>query len=294
MSSKNSTPRVDWSAGHGILSGTLNGTATTLIGTSLAHTAGMPAGWSLAAGLAGALGTTASGLRQRLTAATLGFRASCWLAAGTWSSWALATGGPGTLPALGSLAVASVAAGTMAVGFAAHEESEQARRSMLLTIGTRRALAAEWIDRVARVCRVENAEVVNIEHWPAGMGYTVELKLPEGGTTRKAIADRADALASDLDLPGGCGISVHDGMTRRLVLIKVTTKSMAGVEMPFPTEEMEEVTTVNNPVPVALLTDGGRAELDLRQASTVLAGPTGSGKTNWLHHLIARLNQTNG
>ncbi|MFD7920527.1 hypothetical protein ACFV3R_15035 [Streptomyces sp. NPDC059740] len=294
MSSTTSrTTRIDWGAGHGIVSGTLNATAGTLVTTALASTTGMAPGWTLAAGAVGAAGTAAAGLRKRLTKATLGFRSACWLAAGTWSSLALAGGGPTALPALGTLAIGGIAAGTMAVGFAAHEESEQARRSTLLMLGTRRALAAEWIDRIARVCRVENTEVVGVEHWPSGMGYTVEVKLPEGGTTRKALADRADALASDLDLPTGCGLSVHDGMSRRLVLIKVTTKSLAGTETSFPVEEVRETTTVNNPLPLALLADGGRAELDLRQASTIVAGPTGSGKTNWLHTLIARLNQTN-
>ncbi|MFI9203911.1 hypothetical protein [Streptomyces sp. NPDC053048] len=295
MSSSKSSraPLVDWRAGHGILTGTLNGTAGTLVTTALASTAAMPAGWALAASVAGAAGTLATGWRKRITRATLGFRSSCWLVAGAWSSWALAGDGPLTLPALGSLAVAGIAAGTMAVGFAAREETEQVRRSTLLMIGTRRALAAEWIDRIARVCRVDDSEIVGIEHWPSGRGYTVEVKLPEGGTTRKSIADRTDALASDLDLPTGCGLSVHDGMSRRLVLIKVTTKSAAGSELPYPVGEAAEMTTVNNPVPAALLSDGGRSELDLRQASTIVAGPTGSGKTNWLHTLIARLGQTN-
>ncbi|MFH8631125.1 hypothetical protein ACH4CC_14785 [Streptomyces lydicus] len=292
-SSKSSTPRVDWSAGHGIVSGTLNATTGALVTTALAHTATMPAGWALGAGLAGAVGTAIAGARKRLTKATLGFRSACWLAAGTWSSWALAHDGPMTLPALGSLTVTGIAAGTLAVGFAAHEETEQARRTTLFHLGIRRALAEEWIDRIARVCRVENAEIVAVEHWPSGMGYTVEVKLPEGGVTRKAIADRTAALASDLDLPTGCGLQVTEGMSRRLVLLKVTTKTMAGTELPFPLAEMGEVTTVNNPVPLALLSDGGRAELDLRQASTVVAGNTGTGKTNWLHTLIARLNQTN-
>ncbi|MFF7703238.1 P-loop NTPase family protein [Streptomyces lydicus] len=292
MSSKNST-RVDWSAGHGIASGTLNATTGTLVTTALAHTAGMPAAWALGAGIAGALGTALSGARKRLTAATLGFRSACWVTAGTWSSWALGSGGPTTLPALGSLTVAGIAAGTLAVGFAAHEETEQARRTTLFHLGVRRALAEEWIERIARVCRVENADIVAVEHWPSGMGYTVEVKLPEGGVTRKSIADRTAALASDLDLPTGCGLQVSEGMSRRLVLVKVTTKSMAGTELPFPVAEMEETTTVNNPIPLALLSDGGRAELDLRQASTIVTGATGTGKTNWLHTLIARLNQTN-
>ncbi|MER6047558.1 hypothetical protein ABT168_08845 [Streptomyces sp. NPDC001793] len=293
-SKKNTTtPQVDWSAGHGIVSGTLNATAGTLVTTTLAHTAHLPAGWMLAAGAAGAVGTTISGIRKRLTRATTGFRSACWLAAGTWSSWALTHGGPTTLAGLGSLAVGGIAAGTLAVGFAAHEETEQARRITLLGLGVRRALAEEWIDRIKRVCRVEDVEIVAIEHWPTGMGYTVEVKLPEGGVTRKAIADRTAALASDLDLPTGCGLEVHEGMTRRLVLLRVTTKSMAGTELPYPVAEMAQVTTVNNPLPLALLSDGGKAELDLRQASTIVAGATGTGKTNWLHDLIARLNQTN-
>ncbi|MFG2861571.1 hypothetical protein [Streptomyces sioyaensis] len=293
MSSKNSTSRVDWNAGHGIVSGTLNATSGTLVTTALAHTTAMPAGWALAAGAAGAAGTALAGVRRGLTKATLGFRSVCWMAAGAWSSWALTSGGPTTLPALGSLAVAGIAAGTLAAGFAAHEETEQARRTTLFHLGVRRALAEEWIDRIARVCRVENVEIVAIEHWPSGMGYTVEVKLPEGGVTRKSIADRAAALASDLDLPTGCGLQVGEGMSRRLVLVKVTTKSMAGTELPFPLAEMTETTTVNNPIPLALLSDGGRAKLDMRQASTIVAGATGTGKTNWLHTLIALLNQTN-
>ncbi|MFE5871686.1 hypothetical protein ACFQ6V_23980 [Streptomyces roseifaciens] len=292
-STKSRAPRVDWSAGHGIVTGTLNATAGTLVTTSLASTAGAPAAWALAAGAAGAIGTAAAGWRRRITRATLGFRSVCWLAAGTWSSWALTGDGPLALPALGALTVGGIAAGTLAVGFAAHEETEAARRSTLLMLGTRRALAAQWIDRIARVCHVEGAEVVGIEHWPSGRGYSVEIKLPEGGTTRKAIADRTDALAADLDLPTGCGLSVHEGMTRRLLLIKVTTKSAAGTEVPYPVGEATEELTVNNPLPVALLSDGGRSEMDLRQASTIVAGSTGTGKTNWLHSLIGRLSQTN-
>lgn len=299
MKSKNNSSggtarvRVDWRAGHGLLTGTLNATTGTLVTTALAHTSHMPAGWALAAGAAGAAGTAVSGLRKRLTAATIGFRAGCWAAAGTWSAWALGSGGPMTLAAVGALTVGGITAGTLAAGFAAHEETEQARRRTLLSIGTRRALAAEWIDRIARVCRVENVTIPGIEHWPSGMGYTVEVELPEGGTTRRAIADRADALAADLDLPDGCGLQVLPGVSRRRVLVEVATQTYQGRELPFPLEEIGETTTVNNPAPVALLSDGGRSELDMRQASTIVTGATGTGKTNWLHTLIARLCQTN-
>ncbi|KOU95807.1 hypothetical protein ADK91_35780 [Streptomyces sp. XY511] len=293
MSSNKNTVRVDWKAPHGILTGTLNATAGTLVTTALAHSAGMPSGYALAAGAAGAVGSSVAGWRNRLTGATVAFRAACWTAAGTWSCWALSSAGPMTLTGLGSLLVGSIATGTLAAGFAAREETEQARRRMLLSIGTRRALAAEWIERIARVCRVEDVSVLGIEHWPSGMGYTVEIELPEGGVTRKQVADRTDALASDLDLPDGCGLQVLPGISRRRLLIEVATKTYQGQEIPFPVEEMTETTTINNPAPIALLSDGGRAELDMRQASTVVAGGTGTGKTNWLQTLIARLLQTN-
>ncbi|MFE4207103.1 hypothetical protein [Streptomyces goshikiensis] len=135
--------------------------------------------------------------------------------------------------------------------------------------------------------------MLGIEHWPSGMGYTVEIELPEGGVTRKQVADRTDALASDLDLPNGCGLQVLPGISRRRLLIEVATKTYQGQEIPFPVEEMAETTTINNPAPIALLSDGWRAELDMRKASTVVAGGTGSGKRNWLQTLIARLLQTN-
>ncbi|MFJ9440481.1 hypothetical protein ACIRRH_01270 [Kitasatospora sp. NPDC101235] len=288
---KNTGPRLDWKAGHGLLSGTLNGTLGALSTTALGHATSMPAGWALAAGAAGALGTLGAGLRNRLTGATMAFRGTCWMAAGGWSSWALAHGGPWQWPELGSLAVAGIAAGTLGAAFAAHEEVEQAKRAHLLLIGARRQLAADWTDRIKRVCNVE-VTVLGIEHWPSGAGYTLELELPEGGTTRRSIADRAEALGSDLDLPDGCGLQVMPGISRRRVLIQVTTKVLTD-ELFFPVEEIEETTTVNNPIPVAMLSDGARAEMDLRQASTIVTGPTGTGKTNWLHSLIARLDQTN-
>ncbi|GAB2571940.1 hypothetical protein GCM10027168_00820 [Streptomyces capparidis] len=280
--------RVDWHAPHGPLTGTLNATAGTLVATAIADAAGTPAWWALAAGAVGAAGSIGAGLRKAVSRAGLAFRGGAWLMAGTWSSWALAGGDPVSPGSLAALAVAGIAGGTLSAGVAGHEETEQARRLTLMSLGQRRAQAQEWIERLERICGVAGAGVPAIESWPSGYGYTVEVELP-GGKTIKQVAPHADALASDLDLPAGCGVQVLDGATRRRVLILVKTKSWAGTEEPFPVHEVTAVDTVNNPVPVALLPEGGRAELDLRQASTIVAGPTGSGKTNWLHSLIARL-----
>ncbi|MER5865902.1 hypothetical protein [Kitasatospora sp. NPDC002040] len=284
--------RLDWSAGHTPLTGALNSISGSLAAASLGHATAMPAGWALAAGAAGALATVYASARRRLTTATLTFRSACWLTAGGWTSWAIASGGPWHWPQLGTLAVAGVVGGCLAPVLAGHEEIEQEARRHLLLIGARRQLGAEWTDRIRRVCNVD-VVVLGIEHWPSGAGYTVEIELPEGGTTRRSITDRAEGLGSDLDLPHGCGLQVMAGISRRRVLIMVTTRALGGTEIAFPLDALAETTTVNNPIPVGLMSDGTRAELDLRQASTVVTGPTGSGKTNWLHTLIALLCQTN-
>lgn len=117
--SKNTGPAaagttIDWKAGHGILSGTVNGTLGTLSTTALGHATGLPAGWALGAGAAIALTSAAAGWRQKLTRATLAFRATCWTTAGGWSSWALAHGGPWTWPHIAALATCGVAAGIAA------------------------------------------------------------------------------------------------------------------------------------------------------------------------------------
>ncbi|GAA1140177.1 hypothetical protein F4556_003405 [Kitasatospora gansuensis] len=284
--------RLDWSAGHTPLTGTVNSVSGALAAASLGHSTGMPAGWALAAGAAGAMATAYASARRRLTTATLTFRTACWLTAGGWTSWAIANGGPWHWPQVGTLAVAGIAGGCLAPVLAGHEEIEQEARRHLLLIGARRQMAADWTDRIQRVCNVQ-VTVLGIEHWPSGAGYTLEVELPEGGTTRRAITDRSEGLGADLDLPEGCGLQVMPGISRRRVLILVTTQSLAGIEIPFPVAELSELATVNNPLPIAVLSDGARAELDLRQASTIVTGPTGSGKTNWLHTLIAELNGTN-
>jgi hypothetical protein len=289
-STKKTTPPVDWKAGHGVLTGTINGVGGALTCAAVGHAAGMPAGWALAAGAAGAMGTIAAGLKRRLTSATLTFRASCWMAAGGWTSWALSHGGPWTWENGGALAVAGLVAGTAAAGFAAHEEVEQERRRTMLLIGARRQLAEEWIDRLHRICRIEGAAIPAIEQWKSGFGYTVEVELP-GGITRRSVADHADALASDLDVPLGGGVQVMPGVSRRRVLIQVQTASTAGLEIPFPMDDLSDL-TVNNLVPAGLLSAGDVAGIDLRQASTIVTGPTGTGKTNWLHTVIAHLART--
>src|SRR5690606_15616362 len=119
------------------------------------------------------------------------------------------------------------------------------------------------------VCGITGARIPAIEHWSSGAGYTVEIELPEGGVTRGRVRDRAEALASDLDLPTGGGITVRDGVSRRRLLVDVRTKSLAGTEIAFPMEEMAQVETINNPVPIGLRPDGERIEIDLRQASTL-------------------------
>ena len=85
---------------------------------------GMPAGWVLAVGAAGAIGHTVTSLRDRLSARTVGMRAASWLVGAGWTTWAI-TSGPLTWAALGSLATLGVGIGAAARSTLLHEEARE-------------------------------------------------------------------------------------------------------------------------------------------------------------------------
>lgn len=174
---------LDWAAGHGPVTGALSATtgayAVATVGT-LAH---MPPSWALAVGAVGAVGHTASGLRQKLAARTVGARAASWLLGSGWTTWALATG-PLTWASLGSLAVIGVGMGAAARSVGLYEEAREleaiaaAERQVARELSAdRRAVAAEWVDRVQRVCGI-TIRVLAVEMWPTGSGFTIDAELP--------------------------------------------------------------------------------------------------------------------
>ncbi|MCX4541909.1 hypothetical protein [Streptomyces sp. NBC_01565] len=281
---------LDWAAGHGPVTGALSATtgayAVATVGT-LAH---MPPTWALAIGAVGAVGHTASGLRQKLAARTIGARAASWLLGSGWTTWALATG-PLTWTALGSLAVIGVGMGAAARSVGLYEEAreleaiEAAERHVARELSAeRRAVAAEWVDRVQRVCGL-TLRVLAVEMWPTGTGYTIDAELPPGGTTYDRIARENARLSADARLPHGCTAAASPGIDQGRVLIDVTTVNVLATEVSYPTDYSP--LSVHTGFPWGYRTNADAILAYLREQCALVVGPTGSGKTNMIHVILA-------
>ncbi|MBL1067928.1 hypothetical protein [Streptomyces sp. 7-21] len=287
---KTTGPVWDWAAGHGPVTGALSATTGCLAVATTGAAAGLPPGWALAVGAAGAIGHTITGLRDRLSARTIGMRAASWLLGAGWTTWAMATT-PLSWTALGSLATLGVGIGAAARATLLHEEARelealaQAERQVAAELSAeRRAIAAEWVDRIQRVCGI-TVRVRAVEMWPTGTGFTLDAELPPGGTTYDRIAREAPKLAADARLPHGCTAAASPGIDQGRVLVDVTTVNVLAQEVTYPTDYGP--LSVHTGIPWGLRTNADEIRVYLREQCALVVGPTGSGKTNMVHTILA-------
>lgn len=283
--------KLDWDAKHGPVTGPINtGLATLAVGYG-GHTAGMPWEWAALTAGAGLLGTHIAGRRHKVTTATLALRAAGWLAAGGWCSWAIVEG-PWSQTALGALLAGVLGLGAAMAG--AHhveekaeekrvEQEAAARRATL--DGKRQKIADEWEDRIVRVCHGTVVTIVGVEVWESGGGFSLDGECGAGGTRWKDLAVCKEQLAADARLPEGCGVEVEAGAHRGAVLIHVSTVNHLVDDVPYPADYSP--LSVNEPAPIGVRRDGQPEGPVNRQASMLLVGQRGSGKTNLMNVMIA-------
>ncbi|WP_333740845.1 hypothetical protein [Streptomyces sp. IBSBF 2806] len=290
-----SGPVLDWAAGHGPVTGALSATTGAFAVAATGAATAMPPGWALAVGAAGAIGHTVAGLRVRNAGRTLATRAASWLVGAGWTTWAM-THGPLTWAALGSLAAIGVGIGATAHSTALFEEAREeeaiaaAERQVAAELSAeRRAIAAEWVDRIQRVCSI-TVRVVGVEMWETGAGFSLDAELPAGGATYQKIAAESGRLSADARLPHGCTVAASPGVDQGRVIVDVTTLNVL----------MEERTYPADYTPLSLLTGipwGYRTNAEdilvyLREQCALVVGPTGSGKTNMVHTILAGFART--
>jgi hypothetical protein len=282
--------KLDWDAKHGPVTGPVNtGLAALAVGYA-GHATGMPWQWAALAAAAGAAGTHIAGVRAKVTSATLTLRAAGWLSAGGWCSWAIANGpwsqwGIGSLLA-GVLGLGAAMAGAHRVERKAEEkrvEQEAAARRATLD-GKRQKVADEWEDRIVRVCAGAVVQVVGVEMWESGGGFSLDGECGAGGTRWKDIAVYRDQLASDARLPEGCGVEVGPGAHRGAVLLHVSTVNRLVDDVYYPADYSP--LTVNEPAPIGVLRDGTPEGPVNRQTSMLLVGQRESGKTNLMNVMV--------
>ncbi|MFI6893963.1 hypothetical protein ACIBM4_07630 [Streptomyces sp. NPDC050256] len=288
-------PVWDWAAGHGPVTGALSATTGALAVATTGAATGMPPGWALTVGAAGAIGHTISSLRDRLSARTIAMRSASWLVGAGWTTWAMTTG-PLTWAALGSLATIGVGIGATARSTLLHEEARELeaiaadeRQVSREMSAERRAIAAEWVDRVQRVCNL-TLRIVAVEIWPTGTGFTIDAELPAGGTTYDRIAQHSAALSADARLPHGCTAVASQGIHQGRVLIDVTTVNVLSEERTYPSDYSP--LSIYTGIPWGYRTNAEEICVFLREQCALVVGPTGSGKTNMVHVILAGFART--
>ncbi|WP_407552739.1 hypothetical protein QOM21_22785 [Streptomyces sp. Pv4-95] len=288
-------PVWDWAAGHGPVTGALSATTGAFAVATTGAATGMPPGWALTIGAAGAIGHTISSLRERLSARTITMRAASWLVGAGWTTWAMTTG-PLTWAALGSLATIGVGIGASARSTLLYEEARELeaiaaneRQVARELSAERRAIAAEWIDRVQRVCGIM-LRVLAVEMWPTGTGFTIDAELPAGGTTYDKIAGYSAALSADARLPHGCTAVASQGIDQGRVLIDVTTVNVLAEERTYPSDYSP--LSIYTGIPWGYRTNAEEICVYLREQCALVVGPTGSGKTNMVHVILAGFART--
>ncbi|MET9391599.1 hypothetical protein ABZY20_14485 [Streptomyces sp. NPDC006624] len=285
-----SGPVLDWAAGHGPVTGALSATTGAFAVATTGAATSMPPGWALAVGAAGALGHTVVGLRVRNAGRTLATRAASWLVGAGWTTWAM-THGPLTWAALGSLATMGVGIGAAARSTALFEEARQEealaaeQRQIAAELSAdRRAIAAEWVDRIQRVCSI-TVRVVGVEQWATGAGYSIDAELPPGGATWNKIAAESPRLSADAKLPHGCTATASPGIHQGRVIIDVTTVNVLEQERTYPSDYGP--LSIHTGIPWGYRTNAEQVLTYLREQCALIVGPTGSGKTNMVHSILA-------
>ncbi|GAA0930197.1 hypothetical protein [Streptomyces rhizosphaericus] len=284
-----SGPVLDWAAGHGPVTGALSATTGAFAVATTGAATAMPPTWALAVGAAGALGHTVVGLRVRNAGRTLATRAASWLVGAGWTTWAM-THGPLTWTALGSLATIGVGIGAAARSTALFEEAreeeaiaaEQRQIAQELS-AERREIAAEWVERIRRICNI-TVRVLAVEKWETGAGYSLDLE-PQGGITYDRIAQYSVQLSADARLPHGCTATASPGIHQGRTIMDVTTVNVLEEERTYPADYGP--LSVLTGIPWGYRTNAETILAYLREQCALVVGPTGSGKTNMVHAILA-------
>ncbi|MFE6149319.1 hypothetical protein [Streptomyces sp. NPDC057889] len=289
-----SGPVLDWSAGHGPVTGALSATTGALAIATTGAVTGMPPMWAMAVGGAGALGHTVAGLKVRNAGRTLAFKAASWLVGAGWTTWAITTG-PLSWAALGSLATIGVGMGAGARSVALYEEAREEealaaeRRQVAREVSAeRRAIAAAWVERIQRICSV-TVKVLAVEMWESGNGYSLDLE-PTGGITYDRLAQHGPALSADAKLPHGCTASFGPGVDQGRAILDVTSRNVLSELREYPDDYGP--LSVHTGIPWGFRTNGDEVLAYLREQCALVVGPTGSGKTNLLHGILGGFSRT--
>lgn len=119
-------------------------------------------------------------------------------------------------------------------------------------------------------------------------GRTIQMRLPTHGCQFTKVAALGERLETLLDLPHR-SIKFRAGETARSFFVDIHTRDVLAEDLPF-TFDLTR-TTINEPFDIGVDVFGEDIEVLIREIRAAIFAPPGSGKSNLLNVLIARLLQ---
>ncbi|MDS1271556.1 hypothetical protein RIF23_14750 [Lipingzhangella sp. LS1_29] len=300
---KDKKRRQRWSHQQGPALGAVNAASAALAVASVGTLPEVGLDWWWPAA-AGAVGATASVTRSATSGQPWGariFRGARWVGYTGWTAATLATGGPWDLTTLGILAGGTTAAAVLQPVFRSYEIAAQDRQQAEDRIRTRRGLAGAWEARINRICKFAKpgVRVTDIAEWnmpdphstepdaTRQTGMSIVVELPAGGGSWKTLAAKSEELASDADLPDGCGIEVASHGSRRRVVLFVSQVDALAEDIPAGDDYSP--LSIYDDMPVGMYRTGDYAHINLKWSAAALIGATGSGKSAHLSLVMRQL-----
>ncbi|MDA2810363.1 hypothetical protein O4J56_06900 [Nocardiopsis sp. RSe5-2] len=291
--------RVNWSHEQGPLLGAANAASAAMATAAVGSLPEVGMDWWVPA-VAGAVGAAASVARagERPLVSRL-FRGARWAGFAGWSAYALANGGPWDVSTLSALGLGTVAAGVMQPVTRSFEIAAEDRASKEGEIKRRAGIAGEWEARINRICNINKpgVQVTDLVEWevpdphnPGGTrktGMSIVVELPAGSSSWRTIAQKAEALAADADLPDGCGIEVASHGSRRRVLLLASTVDALAEDIPAGDDYSP--LSIYDDLPTCMHRDGSYGGVNFKWQASVLIGATGSGKSAHLSLIMRQL-----
>lgn len=275
--------------------------------TWAAHKLDVPPMVALVAGAIGLLGAVAAAMIAEKDGNVIWWRVACWALPSVWATAAIEWS-PWQPYVLGTGLALAVVLGLVAYSIRHQQKTDEEKAAEKAAKGTgltsqelavapadavwnasdpsktsREALAGNWEPRIRRVTGIKGAHVIDVGMWSQGTGYTLRVKLPRGGASWKDLADYAEGLAEDAELPVDCGITVKGGPRRGLADMQVTHVNKMAETHLAPADYSP--TSIYHPARVGILPDGAFLKVALKWVWMALTGQTDSGKSSMLHLL---------
>lgn len=236
---KTTTAKADWSLKpRGTVSATAQGALALAALATIGDIAALDPIWGAGATVAGAVATVLTSAHQAHAPASLVYRLCCWLSAGSWLTYTLATT-PWNQGALAALGIGAVTAGILApLARPTRRRPVTAKAPGQALVPRRYAdLATEWTQRIYRCCNRLSVQIEDVREWPTKTGYSFLVMLPPGGATVSRLTMAAEGMANDARLPHGCGVEFlppGPGQLRGTVWMEVATVNRLAADIDHP------------------------------------------------------------